>query len=500
MSTLLCNFATVKASETVRRCLESTPDQLLKDRLWDVDLVAAEVKYHKNCYAMFQKSADVAAYSKSTTDDSDADLISQTYTHFQDSLDRGKIIKVSAFVDYYRQFDKEKRRPFNILRSMETKFAEKIQCATVESYKVFFKAGACLFDLINQETNDDRIIEQAAKMVEREILKSHSPLNTYAIDTDLIQQTIPSKLQLFLNTISPADATVKCTAIGQDIVAMVTGKITPKHLTMASTVKQLTGSKLLIEQLSKLGHCISYTELVRFETATALTELNHASVNEVIIPMNITDNSKGFIQAAADNDDFREDTKNGKTTHGTTMVLYQSIPHGQFSNRIITPRNLPKTRRTRLNVEDYGHLTKLRHIELPKQPTLPNFNEARVLQLLERNFLEPTDRSSQAKQKNLLWILTRLSPASLFNLNILPTSQQCPSWSAFNSRNTQSPDFISVVGYCPMLNASSIEQSTVYTVLTQLNQMMRKLNQEFSIITFDLAIYRVAKKVQWSRP
>ena len=51
----LCNFATVEASETVRRCLEGTPDQLLKDRLWDVDLVAAEVKYHKNCCPPLKK-------------------------------------------------------------------------------------------------------------------------------------------------------------------------------------------------------------------------------------------------------------------------------------------------------------------------------------------------------------------------------------------------------------------------------------------------------------
>ena len=29
---------------------------------------------------------------------------------------------------------------------------------------------------------------------------------------------------------------------------------------------------------------------------------------------------------------------------------------------------------------------------------------------------------------------------------------------------------------------------------------MKKLNQEFSIITFDLAIYKVAKKVQRRRP
>lgn len=42
----------------------------------------------------------------------------------------------------------------------------------------------------------------------------------------------------------------------------------------------------------------------------------------------------GFIQAAADNDDFQEDTLDGKrTTHATSMVLYQyrsDLSRGRF--------------------------------------------------------------------------------------------------------------------------------------------------------------------------
>ena len=44
--------------------------------------------------------------------------------------------------------------------------------------------------------------------------------------------------------------------------------------------------KLVINQLNKLGHSASYTELQRFETTVALTELTHASQNDIIIPMN----------------------------------------------------------------------------------------------------------------------------------------------------------------------------------------------------------------------
>ena len=45
-----------------------------------------------------------------------------------------------------------------------------------------------------------------------------------------------------------------------------------------------------------------------------------------------------------------------------------------------------------------------------------------------------------------------------------------------------------------MINAKSEDPSTVCTVLLQLKNMMRVLGQKHSVITFDLAIYKVAKE------
>ena len=74
--------------------------------------------------------------------------------------------------------------------------------------------------------------------------------------------------------------------------------------------------------------------------------------------------------------------------------------------------------------------------------------------------------------------------------------QLLPGWSAFNSRiSTVSPPVTSV-GYCPMINASSAEYSTIYTVMKNA-QMMASLQQKHSVITFDVAIYSKAKEIQW---
>ena len=51
-----------------------------------------------------------------------------------------------------------------------------------------------------------------------------------------------------------------------------------------------------------------------------------------------------------------------------------------------------------------------------------------------------------------------------------------------------------------MLDFKSSDPATIYTTLKLLNDMMGKLGQQHSVITFDWAIYHVAKQVQWDRP
>ena len=143
----------------------------------------------------------------------------------------------------------------------------------------------------------------------------------------------------------------------------------------------------------------------------------------------------GVIQAAADNDDFREDSKDGKkTNHDTTTVLYRSIIKEEFSRQAIANSDLQRSQQRALKPDDYEHLVKLKHIDKPKQVSLPDFNLARGLQTLDRDYLKPTDKQLQANQMNISWVLGHLSPMSLFHRDVNLTSQLCPSWSAFNSK------------------------------------------------------------------
>ena len=133
-----------------------------------------------------------------------------------------------------------------------------------------------------------------------------------------------SRITLDKNLSDSKRANRKITSIAQDLIFAVSNERQPttKHIELAVAIKHLTGSKALIEILSRLQHCISYHDLLRIGTSIANTIIQNATKDGVIIPSNII--SDTFVQAAADNNDLTESTLDGKnTTDGTTMVLYQ---------------------------------------------------------------------------------------------------------------------------------------------------------------------------------
>ena len=82
-----------------------------------------------------------------------------------------------------------------------------------------------------------------------------------------------------------------------------------------------------------------------------------------------------------------------------------------------------------------------------------------------------------------------------------PVDQQVtPSWSGFNAMVHISVPALTNVGYCPIIDGSLTEFSTVYTVMRNVTDMMKSLQQKDSVITFDLAIYIKAKEIQWREP
>ena len=101
-----------------------------------------------------------------------------------------------------------------------------------------------------------------------------------------------------------------------------------------------------------------------------------------------------------------------------------------------------------------------------------------------------------------VWKVMRLHPTSLTELppSEVIDSQPIPGWSAFNSILYPDLPQISMTGYCPLIDGTSTEFSTVYTVLKHAQAISNIMGQEDTVKTFDLVIYVKAKQIQWKFP
>ena len=113
-----------------------------------------------------------------------------------------------------------------------------------------------------------------------------------------------------------------------------------------------------------------------------------------------------------------------------------------------------------------------------------------------------TEQRAEASRLDFAWAILRLCPQKLFKVDISPKdlAQEVPGWSGFHATISKTLPFSTTIGYCPMINATSVEFSTIYTVMKKAQAMMATLGQAKSVITFDLAIYAKAKEIQWKRP
>ena len=67
-----------------------------------------------------------------------------------------------------------------------------------------------------------------------------------------------------------------------------------------------------------------------------------------------------------------------------------------------------------------------------------------------------------------------------------------PSWAGFNAILYPDMPIVSNIGYCPMIDGSSNDFSTIYTVLKHAQKISAAMGQADAVITFDLAIYSKA--------
>ena len=171
----------------------------------------------------------------------------------------------------------------------------------------------------NNANEQYRILKTASELIRSSIEDSASDLSTTtypsSVDIESLEKNIaflPEALKTLLLLICPKARGIKIAALGQALMQMTKPRslIAPLQIGLGVQMHNQFSSRFLIDTLSSLGFCSSYTEVQRYEKNAAVTPASAASPD-----------SCQFVQYVADNVDHNVQTLDGSgTVHAMGMI------------------------------------------------------------------------------------------------------------------------------------------------------------------------------------
>ncbi|XP_065185756.1 uncharacterized protein LOC135816485 [Sycon ciliatum] len=286
-------------------------------------------------------------------------------------------------------------------------------------------------------------------------------------------------------------------SIAQDVMFATASAIPPKHIVLALTLHHLFRSEKLTTMLNRLGHCIAYSQVLERETKMAEDKLVAGHVVDQL--PDVINPSTPFYHVA-DNNDLNEETVDGKgTTHCTNTIVVQPILSSEGDGTWLPgaqghERSRKRKRALDIQPEVFADIVCAKNVNPARRPGVTQQQLEGVMSdgdaVALNDFTWRRCRSSRSGEL--------LDPV-VEVLSDLP-EQKVPSWSAFNalvSRKDVPPK--SRIGYCPVMNASPTESSTVYALLTKCLRRCQNSDLSFTLIVFDQAIYAKAVDIVTQR-
>jgi hypothetical protein len=273
-------------------------------------------------------------------------------------------------------------------------------------------------------------------------------------------------------------------SISQDIIYVSSKgrKLTPKHIGLGTTIHHATRSKYLVDLVHAAGHCVSYECVQKIDTSIAKSELErYKSNNNVVVPPNLVHGD--FIQFAADNINILEETLDGKGQfNGTQCAAFQIGDREPIPSTVTT--SIGKDRFLKTSIPSDFHELLSSGYQSSKRPSP-------VLPLVDLDWYKVNNSNEvifDSKCKDLAWVQCRLTNAS---------DQVIPAWTGFNQVVSNVESAVVKVGYMPIIPAPADDMDTVYTILSRCKYISESLGQQYTIITFDQALYCRAKEIVW---
>lgn len=338
------------------------------------------------------------------------------------------------------------------------------------------KTSSILRDYFSTQENDEEaqkraIIETAAKLIKSDI-KSMIPSSTDEYPkTSLLElqsalEYVPLSLRCLLQTLFVGkDTRTKVASIGQSVVQAVRPRavVAPLQLGLSVQIHHHFRSRFLVDSLSAMGFCSSYSEVQRFEENAA------ASVAPDVLGGSI-DTLDTALLFAADNVDHNIITLDGKGTfHGMGMIAAVT-PGRQVSHTVLRRKtaDLQIVEQTRVDIKEY-RFTKYtrRNIEFKPLP-----------------FLDAIDH-----RIDVLWEMS-------FRFR-----QPAPSWNGMMHilhKDCDHPGSTSVV-FLPIIDMYSGDKSCIFSTLEYLCKLADE-HKTTAVVTFDQPLYWKASEIKHEVP
>lgn len=146
-------FSTDKANFKIEKTVEQCSNQVIRGRLLNIDLVLAEVKYHKKCYTNFIYEAKSNKYCPSTSGGKKScvqDPIEKLFEEIRIELEQGRAFSEEEIINRYRVLtDDNERRSYSIMRSFKSQFSDRVSVIDLgKNEKIILHSKLKVHDII----------------------------------------------------------------------------------------------------------------------------------------------------------------------------------------------------------------------------------------------------------------------------------------------------------------------------------------------------------------
>ena len=493
--------------DACKRLFDAAPhshNERLKDLINSLtnstDLQIKQAQYHKSCWRAFFSKKEEGDTMKPAATTSGLSCRKQHIQAFaaisnlieEEIIGKSKAMLSSYILDLYKtQFleaggipdDIESYATQALMNKIKERFKEKITISLYDHRRGNFLYSSALTESDARESvgdSDEKHVQviRAAALHLRSLIKAlpkwHTPTPTSVESLKQASPDIPEELILFYKTLTcglrePArddGLDRKIMAMSSDAIYNTTrGSVRPwKHTALGLGLGSLTGSKLVLRIMNRLGNSLSYDEVKALETEFAYSAegSNHDA------PEGLELNGMLGTGLAFDNYDVNMDTINGKDTlHATVGICYQNLGPSQS----VDPQAL-ETRSGRSRRQFHGR-------EREIDPYHKQLKRARF------NLTEPNDRHKITLQCiDFYWLLQA------------EVDKPLPLFPGYYSQFVQDHLPQQRLFYMDPICASPTRNDVVRETMNRSMNVAAETKQEYGIVTYDLAVALKAYSIQ----